>query len=185
MNPVHYNQLADHLNKLGEADARETLRGCCGAEGWIDRVLQTRPFADGAALDTAVERAFAALTRDDWLGAFACHPKIGDLGSLRMKYAGNKQWSAGEQAGVAEADERVIQRLAAGNAEYENRFGWIFIVCASGKSAAEMLGLLESRLGNEPEIELPIAAAEQKKITRLRLEKMGLEDKSIEKPAAE
>ena len=107
-----------------------------------------------------------------WLEAFGGHPKIGDLDSLRMRLAGNKQWSAGEQAGVEVANEETLQRLADGNREYEQRFGYVFIVCATGKTAAEMLALLESRLRNDDSTELSAASEEQRKITHLRLGKL-------------
>ncbi len=110
----------------------------------------------------------------EWLEAFACHPQIGDMNSLRMKYAGNREWSAGEQAGVNAADEAILQALANGNAEYKEKFGFIFIVCATGKSAAEMLGILESRLPLSYAEEIVNAAREQRKITHLRIDKMEI-----------
>ncbi|MEM1305813.1 MAG: 2-oxo-4-hydroxy-4-carboxy-5-ureidoimidazoline decarboxylase, partial [Planctomycetota bacterium] len=140
---------------------------------WCDRMAASRPFADPAAVTAAADWAFDAMPTPAWLEAFAAHPKIGDLDSLRMKYAGNREWSGGEQAGVAAADESVLHRLADGNTRYEDRFGYIFIVCASGKSAVEMLALLDARLDNDPAAELPIAAAEQRKITHLRLAKLA------------
>lgn len=130
------------------------------------------PLADEAALAAAADKAFDAMPCEAWLEAFTSHPKIGDIQSLRMKFAGNKEWSGGEQAGVTDADEAVLQRLAAGNDEYEQRFGYLFIVCATGKSAAEMLSILESRLPNDEATELGIAAGEQRKITHLRLAKL-------------
>jgi 2-oxo-4-hydroxy-4-carboxy-5-ureidoimidazoline decarboxylase len=135
-------------------------------------MLVRRPFADEAAMLAVAEEAFRALGPDDWREAFTHHPRIGDLDGLRAKFASTRTWASGEQAGAMGADEGVLQALAAGNREYEERFGHIFIVCATGKSAAEMLGLLEDRLPNPPQTELRIAAAEQEKITRLRLQKL-------------
>lgn len=135
-------------------------------------MAEALPLADEAALVAAADGAFDAMPREAWLEAFTSHPKIGDIKSLRMKFAGNKEWSGGEQAGIAEADETVFQRLATGNDDYEQRFGYLFIVCATGKSAAEMLSLLEARLPNDDATELRIAAGEQRKITHLRLAKM-------------
>ena len=132
-----------------------------------------RPYADGASLLDAADAVFARMPREAWLEAFACHPKIGDLESLRMKFAGNKEWSAGEQSGVNDADDAVLRRLAEGNAAYERAFGYLFIVCATGKTAAEMLAILESRLGNDEDTELGVASGEQRKITLLRLSKLG------------
>lgn len=162
----------DWLNNLDHAAAVDVFTRCCGARGWCEAVAHSRPFADPPGLSDASAAAFDALTRDDWLEAFASHPRIGDFESLKMRYAGNREWSAGEQAGAAAADDRVLRRLADGNAAYERRFGHLFIVCATGKSAAEMLALLEARMGNDPEAELRIAAAEQSKITALRLAKL-------------
>ncbi len=111
-----------------------------------------------------------------WLEAFAAHPKIGDVDSLRMTFVGNEKWSAREQAGVDDANEDLIQTLAEANDTYETRFGYIFIVCASGLSAADMLHALQQRLRHDPATEAPIAAAEQRKITHLRLDKLLSED---------
>ena len=164
------------IKKINSADtdeAADIFRKCCGSAWWCNQMTDDRPFTNADAVATAADAAFDQMPRDAWLEAFAAHPQIGDLQSLRMKYAGNREWSAGEQSGAADADENTLQRLAAGNAEYLNRFGYIFIVCATGKTAAEMLALLEARLGNAPEAELPIAAAEQRKITHLRLAKLA------------
>jgi 2-oxo-4-hydroxy-4-carboxy-5-ureidoimidazoline decarboxylase len=131
-----------------------------------------RPFASADDVLRAATDGETGLTRDDWLEAFAAHPRIGDLDSLRKKFATTADWAGGEQAGVAGADESVIRALADGNRAYEAKFGHIFIVCATGKTAPEMLALLIERLTNDPDTELRIAAAEQAKITRLRLEKL-------------
>ncbi len=161
------------LNALDDAAIGEPFRKCCGAEAWVTAMVSQRPFADGSAVRACAERCFDELAPDDWIAAFNSHPRIGDLNSLRMRLAGNKQWSAGEQAGMNAADETTIQRLADGNQVYDERFGYPFIVCATGKSAAEMCAILYQRLENEPAAELAIAAEEQRKITRLRLEKLA------------
>jgi 2-oxo-4-hydroxy-4-carboxy-5-ureidoimidazoline decarboxylase len=153
-------------------DAHETMRRCCGAGWWCDAMAAARPFVDDAAIVTAADHAFDAMPHDAWLEAFTSHPKIGDLGSLRMKFAGNEEWSGGEQSGVNGADDATLQGLADGNREYEERFGYLFIVYATGKSAGEMLAILRRRLGNDPETEFLIAAGEQRKITHLRLAKL-------------
>ena len=164
------------INGLSSQEAVKVFRKCCGASIWCEQMSSNRPYADSAALLDRANAVFESLSSDDWLEAFECHPKIGDLESLRMKYPGNREWSAGEQAGVTDACEQTLQRLAEGNSDYLDRFGYLFIVCATGKSAAEMLSLLESRLQNTPEEELPIAAAEQRKITQLRLARMLPQD---------
>jgi 2-oxo-4-hydroxy-4-carboxy-5-ureidoimidazoline decarboxylase len=161
-----------NLNALPTAAACEVFRGCCGAERWLQLMEKARPFVDMLELHATADEAFDQLSSDDWLAAFACHPQIGDLNSLRMKFAGNKVWSHGEQQGVNVSDEATLAALAAGNIAYSERFGYIFIVCASGKSAAEMLELLTARLENEPQLELSIAAAEQRKITHIRIDKL-------------
>lgn len=131
------------------------------------------PFADDHAVVETAEAAWAGLTEADHLEALAAHPRIGDVESLRAKYAATKSWATGEQSGVAGASDETLQLLAKANADYEAKFRRIFIVCATGKSAAEMLELLQQRIGNPPEEELAIAAAEQIKITLIRLNKLA------------
>lgn len=144
----------------------EELLRCCGSRRWVERMADRRPFSSAQDLYKQAEDAWWSLEPADWLEAFSHHPRIGDKAALRQKWAGQ------EQAGAARAPDAVIDALAAGNAEYEKRFNHIFIVCATGKSAEEMLALLRGRLGNRPEEELRVAAGEQAKITRLRLEKL-------------
>ena len=151
------------------------MRGCCGSEAWCQAMLALRPIEDLPQLKDKADIAFDELSTTDWLEAFGCHPKIGDVDSLRMKYAGNDKWSHGEQSGVSSADDETIESLARGNQAYEHKFGYIFIVCATGKSAEEMLSLLEDRLQNDHDVELKLAAAEQRKITHLRIEKIVAE----------
>jgi 2-oxo-4-hydroxy-4-carboxy-5-ureidoimidazoline decarboxylase len=165
--------LAAKVNGWTEADARMGFRACCDSTRWAERMTAARPFVDEAALLAAAEENFQNLGRADWLEAFAAHPQIGDMAALRAKFGHESGWPAGEQAGIAAASETVLQALAKGNADYEARFGYIFIVCATGKTAAEMLALLQTRLGNDPKNELAIAAAEQQKITYLRLRKLS------------
>lgn len=168
---MNHQQRVDAFNTADDASAMTTMRGLCGSATWMEKMCAARPFGSEKELRAKVEEVFDGLADDDWLEAFAHHPKIGDLDSLKAKFAGNREWSGDEQAGVNAADEATLVAIAKGNEEYESRFGYIFIVCASGKSAGEMLGLLQSRLGNEPNDELKIASVEQRKITRLRLEK--------------
>ncbi len=160
------------LNVLADAEARTALLRCCGSRRWVDGMMARRPFESSADLMSAADEVWAAVDRSDWLEAFAAHPRIGDLAALREKFATTSDLCGSEQAGVAEAGNQVLHDLADGNRQYEERFGYIFIVCATGKSAAEMLTLLRARLSNEPDEEIKIAAAEQAKITRLRLEKL-------------
>lgn len=136
-------------------------------------MTQLRPFdSEGALYDTA-ERLWWVLEPSDWLEAFAAHPKIGDFDSLRTKLVATAAWAAGEQASVIGAPEDLLRELAEANRRYEERFGYLFIVCATGKPAEEMLAILKERLLNDAEAEIEIAAAEQAKITRIRLEKLA------------
>lgn len=160
------------INSLAKEKAREAFFHCSGSAIWTERMLSQRPFASEELLIEAAENAWDELNHDDWLEAFKIHPKIGDIDSLRKKFASTSSWAKNEQAGVNAAGEAVLERLADGNKRYEERFGYIFIVCATGKSAEEMALLLEERLGNKPESEFENAAGEQKKITRIRLEKL-------------
>jgi 2-oxo-4-hydroxy-4-carboxy-5-ureidoimidazoline decarboxylase len=162
----------DQLNRLSEADATEAFRQCCAAMRWVERMVIDRPFESLSELLEISDRVWEECDVDDYLEAFQGHPRIGDVESLAKKYAGTKDWASGEQKGVNGADPAVLERLAKGNADYEERFGHLFIVCATGKSAPEMLALLEARLGNDPEHEIGVAASEQNKITRIRLKKL-------------
>jgi 2-oxo-4-hydroxy-4-carboxy-5-ureidoimidazoline decarboxylase len=162
---------AAKLDAMTESEARTALGRCCGASRWIAGMLAHRPFGDDATLHATAQDVWATMDRADILEAFEHHPRIGaDLDALRQKFARTAELSAREQAGAMHASEAELARLRDGNLAYEARFGHIFIVCATGKTAAQMAELLDARLGNEPELELRIAAAEQAKITRLRLE---------------
>jgi 2-oxo-4-hydroxy-4-carboxy-5-ureidoimidazoline decarboxylase len=160
------------VNALSDDEARAALTRCCGSSRWVDAMLGRRPFSSTAALMGDADAAWAALGRDDFLEAFAHHPAIGSSGGAPA-LAETAAWSREEQAKVADAGEETRRRLRAANEAYRARFGYIFIVCATGKSGPEMLALLEARLHNDPERELAIAAGEQSKITKLRLEKLS------------
>ena len=149
--------------------AQELLRRACGSSNWVDRMMLRRPFGSEAALKQAARDEWFALTEDDWLEAFWHHPKIGDRSSLEERFPKTHDLSEQEQAGVATARQDVLEALARDNAAYHERFGFIFIVCATGKSADEMLKLLRDRLPNDRATEVRNAAEEQAKITALRL----------------
>ena len=152
-----------------DSDARELLRVCCGAPAWIERMLAARPFTSREEALNAARAIWFALSPDEWREAFAHHPRIGDVDSLQRKFAASAPLSEREQSAVSVAQSEVLQSLLEGNRAYEARFGHIFIVCATGKSADEMLALLKARLSNEPGEELRIAAEEHAKICELRL----------------
>ena len=161
------------LALINGPQAQEHLTRCCGARRWVQGMLAARPFVSRAHLLGTAETVWWKLAPSDWREAFTHHPRIGaDREKLREKFAATASWSAGEQAGVQGASEQVITELAQGNVDYEARFGHIFIVCATGLTAAEMLARLQARMDSEPHIELARAAGEQAKITRIRLEKL-------------
>ncbi|WP_422473349.1 2-oxo-4-hydroxy-4-carboxy-5-ureidoimidazoline decarboxylase [Endozoicomonas sp. ALB032] len=162
----------NELNTLSEEQASETFRQCCASGQWVESMVAARPFANIESLLIAANAVWSHCQKPDYLEAFDAHPKIGDINSLKEKYRNTQTMAGHEQSGVDEANEKTLQALAEGNEQYERQFGYIFIVCATGKSASEMLTLLQERLSNEPEEELSIAAAEQHKITSIRLCKM-------------
>ena len=171
----------DQLNSLPEDEARAALERCCGARAWVSRVCAGRPYRNRAGLFAAAERAADKLRNADWLEAFAHHPRIGDREALRLPVPASEigggrattaAWAGEEQQGAAVAPEGTLDALGQGNRAYEEKFGYIFIVCATGKSADQMLELLRGRLANDPDTELVNAAREQRAITRLRLEKL-------------
>lgn len=160
------------LNQLSPQDAYATFEACCCAPNWVTGMVAARPFDSPVAMYKAAEDLWLSLGEADYLAAFEGHPQIGDVSTLREKYR-NTAGSAGhEQAGMNQASEETLQRMMILNQDYLSRFGFIFIVCASGKSADEMLAIIESRITNDPATELAIAANEQSKITQLRLEKL-------------
>ena len=158
------------LNEAPEADVRAILFRACGSSRWVDRMMARRPFVTDAKLLFAARNEWFALTEADWLEAFSHHPPIGDRAALEARFPQTHDLSAKEQSGIGIAGADVLTALAQANTDYFNRFGFIFIVCASGKSAEEMLALLLSRLQNDRATELRIAAEEQWKITALRLQ---------------
>jgi OHCU decarboxylase len=173
-------RLAD-LNALEDEAAAAAWLRCCGSSRWARQMTAARPFADAGAMSAAADAIWWALGRADWLEAFAAHPKIGAGGAGGAGQAGKAgeaegrggtSWSDKEQAGVADAGDETRRRLAQANREYEARFGYIFIVCATGRTAAEMLALLEGRLRHDAGEELRVAAEEQRRITQLRLRKL-------------
>jgi len=157
------------LSDLPDGEARAALRACCGASRWVERMLTQRPFKNADEVFASAERIWWDLGRQDWLEAFAAHPRIGETDAQTHGRTDARTWARQEQAGAAGASEDVRAQLAEANHAYEARFGYIYIVCATGKSGEEMLALCRTRLANAPEAELRIAAEEQLKITRLRL----------------
>jgi 2-oxo-4-hydroxy-4-carboxy-5-ureidoimidazoline decarboxylase len=163
----------DQINVWTEDEASAQFKRCCGSTRWSLTMAQRRPFDTATVLLEFAERTWWDLSHADWLEALAAHPRIGDLDALRAKFASTAEWASREQAGALAGSDDVLGQIAQGNRDYEARFGYIFIVCATGKSAAEMLQILQQRLPNDPETEIKLAAGEQMKITRIRLERIA------------
>ena len=160
------------LNILSKEQLRQELFNCCGSQAWVNKMLPFFPADDMVELLYDAEDQWYECTEADWLEAFSHHPKIGGVESLKEKYATTAHWASGEQIAVNTASQQTIEALAKGNEAYEKKFGFIFIVCATGKSAEEMLDLLQQRLTNTKEEEIKIAMDEQNKITQIRLQKL-------------
>jgi 2-oxo-4-hydroxy-4-carboxy-5-ureidoimidazoline decarboxylase len=159
----------EKLNALSARDAVTLFRQACGSVRWAEEMAGRRPYADREGLAGTAESVWRALPAEEWKAAFAHHPKIGDIKDLRRRFPTTARLAEGEQAGMALTTEKVLKAFAEGNNLYEAKFGYIFIVCATGKTAEEMLSLLNARLSNVPAEEILLAAAEQSKITKLRL----------------
>ncbi|HEV2919596.1 MAG TPA: 2-oxo-4-hydroxy-4-carboxy-5-ureidoimidazoline decarboxylase [Actinomycetota bacterium] len=155
----------DRFNQLSDEEAAAQLLAVCHSRRWAKEVAAGRPYADLAALQRAADEVWLGLGPEDWLEAFAAHPRIGEAGGA------SADWSRQEQAGVGGATD-VQERLARGNADYEARFGHVFLISAAGRDAPEILAALTERLGNDPATELRVAAEEHRRITRLRLERL-------------
>ncbi|MGQ0714262.1 MAG: 2-oxo-4-hydroxy-4-carboxy-5-ureidoimidazoline decarboxylase [Gemmatimonadaceae bacterium] len=159
------------LNALSRADAERELLACCGSRAWVREVAAARPFADMDSLLGSADDIWWRLSPEDWLEAFSKHPRIGDRASS-ARPAVERTWSEGEQSGARGAAPAVLADLATANADYESRFGHVFLICATGKSADAILDQVRERLHNDPERELLVAAEEQRRITHLRLRKL-------------
>jgi 2-oxo-4-hydroxy-4-carboxy-5-ureidoimidazoline decarboxylase len=157
------------INAATPEAAREILFRACGSTRWVDRMMQRRPFGSDTRLLSAARIEWFGLSESDWLEAFSHHPRIGDRAALDGRFPKTHELSSKEQAGVGAAHDETLAALADGNAAYFEKFGFIFIVCATGKSAEEMLSLLRERLPHDRATELRVAAEEQAKITALRL----------------
>lgn len=160
------------LNNLSKEKAFEELFKCCGCTTWAQNLSDFRPFKSKEDLLRLSDMNWITCEMEEVMEAFSHHPKIGDLKNLEKKFASTKEWASGEQCGVDEASQNILIELAEGNALYEKKFGYIFIVCATGKTSVEMLTLLKVRLSNAPEKEFRVAMNEQNKITHIRLNKL-------------
>jgi OHCU decarboxylase len=169
------DQLSNGLNQLNSllhTQAEAEFLKCCGSQRWASAMTGARPFANVDDLLTKADSIWQSLRSEDWLEAFRAHPEIGEKKAAAAQSEEARKWSAQEQSGTQGAAADTMAALAEGNRDYERRFGFIFIVCATGKSSEEMLAILQARLRNDAETEIAMAAEEQRKITRLRLEKL-------------
>ena len=157
----------ERLNGLPDGAAREELLACCSSARWAAEVASGRPFASADELVARSDAAVAGLTQADLEQALAGHPRIGD-----RSRAAAADWSRQEQAGVEAADQALVRALADGNEDYERRLGHIYLVCATGRSAAELLAVLRERLGNDPAAEWDVVRRELGKINRIRLRRV-------------
>ena len=160
------------LNLLPKEQLKAELFKCCGSQNWVNKMLPFFPADDMVELIYDAEDQWYECSDADWLEEFTHHPKIGEVESLSKEFASTAQSARSEQSAVSTASPQTIEALAKGNAAYKVKFGFIFIVCATGKSAEEMLQLLQARLPNTKEEEIKIAMDEQNKITQLRLQKL-------------
>jgi OHCU decarboxylase len=166
------SNLLERLNLLPTMEAENEFLKCCGSRRWAKRMVDARPFASLDDLTTKADRMWWELESKDWLEAFHSHPKIGETKAATPTSTESQKWSEAEQSGTRGSAPATMRALADLNREYEEKFGYIFIVCATGKSSEEMLEILRERMNNVPEDELRIAAGEQAKITQLRLNKL-------------
>lgn len=162
----------ERLNNLSAHEAEAEFLKCCGSTLWARRMEKARPFHDLEELRAAADSIWWSLDQGDWLEAFSHHPKIGEKKSEREQAVQARGWSEQEQAGTESAGETTREKLADYNRAYEKKFGYIYIVCATGKSAEEMLAICKDRLQNDSGKEIRNAAEEQRRITHLRLQKL-------------
>ena len=160
------------FNHIPWEEAFNALFSCCGSTNWANQLVSKRPVKTIEELKSLSNFYWSKTEEKDWLEAFSHHPKIGDLNALEKKFASTAGWASNEQSSVNKADITVLKNLSQGNDAYWQKFGFIFIVCATGKTAIEMLDLLNLRIVNSREVEIKIAAAEQNKITNLRIDKL-------------
>jgi allantoicase len=162
----------ERFNRLPRQRTLRALLDCCGSKKWAEKMAARRPFAGEAELFDAADKTWSALAREDWLEAFLHHPPIGETRTKAKQSAIASRWSTKEQSAAQAAAPEVLEALAGQNRAYTEKFGYVFLICATGKSSAEILSSVRQRLPNDPDTELRIAAEEQRKITRLRLEKL-------------
>lgn len=162
----------EKFNRFSKAKAKKALLDCCASRRWAEQMAARMPFASAAQLLQAADDIWKQLDPKDWIEAFQHHPPIGGKRAKAKQSSAAKKWSAGEQSAAQKASSETLAALAAENQAYAKKFGHVFLICATGKTSEEILHSLRERISNTPEAELPVAAEEQRKITRLRLEKL-------------
>jgi OHCU decarboxylase len=165
-------------NAAGETAALDAMLACCGSKRWAEGMVVLRPIGSVEALSEAADRVWSTMQEADWLEAFAYHPRIGEhrpAQAAANATVRSAAWSRQEQSSASAASVRALAELAEGNRLYEQRFGFTYIVCATGKSADEMLAILNRRLANKREVELREAAEQQRQILQIRLGKWLVE----------
>jgi OHCU decarboxylase len=168
------NAVLDRWNKAEESEALRAMIACCGAKRWAKAMVALRPMASVVKLSLAADRVWSTMEEADWMEAFACQTRIGERNTAHAS-AKSQVWSRQEQSSAEDAEEAVLAELAAGNALFEERFGFTYIVCATGKSAEQMLDILNRRRTSERAAELREAAEQQRQITQIRLGKWLVE----------
>lgn len=168
------NHTLQAWNDADNATALESMLACCGARRWASAMVALRPIGSVIELSEAADKVWATMAETDWMDAFACHPRIGERDAAQAT-AKSQAWSRHEQSSVAAAKETALAELAESNAQYEKQFGFTYIVCATGKTADEMLAILKRRLANDRAAELREAAEQQRQITQIRLGKWLVE----------
>lgn len=168
------NAVLSAWNQAEESSATEAMLACCAARRWAQAIVALRPYSSVESLSLTADEVWSTMEEPDWLEAFAAHPRIGERKVADVATAAS-EWSQREQSSTATAPQQVLADLAARNREYEERFGFTYIVCATGKSAEEMLAILERRLNNDRGTELREAAEQQRQITQIRLGKWLVE----------
>jgi 2-oxo-4-hydroxy-4-carboxy-5-ureidoimidazoline decarboxylase len=169
------SRVLSRWNSLSAEEAAKEILPCCGSRAWASGMVSGRPIQDVSTVLATSDRIWRDLSAADWLEAFRSHPRIGETRALREASAQSQNWSAKEQSQATESDDSLKQALAEANREYEQRFHWIFIICATGKSADEILANLRQRLNNDEATELREAAEQQRQIAQIRLKKWLVE----------
>ena len=160
------------INALPAKECEAAFMKCCGSKKWAESMTLSRPFASTEILKATAQKIWESLSSQDQREVFGHHPRIGDLRSLEKRFKDTHAHSTAEQSGIKGAPQDVLLKLAQGNEAYEKKFGYLFLVCASGKSAEQMLAMLNARLQNDVATEFRSAMIEQAKITQLRLDKL-------------